>query len=435
MNANLKTICIILVALVLSLNVLAHSANVQRVIDDVDKLMVVKQETILKLATEMSIHTNDFAKFKTKFVSLDVPRTRIVTNWMSKTFFTTRVKTIPEVVRREKRLLLACQDEVLNQLYLKYFKVSLASIGAEMQSEIEIAKENYRGMLAKLDMKNREYAAKMKKIDMQKESDLRRSLNEIDYEIKAVRTNRHRNCQVRTDPRVLNGECPLDSSAKWKCNSCSRYDSEIASLNRKKADIRKMFSMTEYSDKKLGLVDEKTSVNDKELARNDYETARQAIYMSFKAKVVDDFAAKIQSLLELKQSELDKIESECSMLRAISENKDLLTDETARKIRTQVVDKALKQQFEINSEGLTLSELESRKALDDRRKAFNEDLDELNQIMDAANDREIKLLKARAEIERERCNAELLEENARLRAKNEQEANTIRVFFEKSKKD
>lgn len=214
----------------------------------------------------------------------------------------------------------------------------------------------------------------------------------------------------------------LFGSTKWRCNSCSRYDSEIASLNQKKTDIKKMFSVTKYSDKKIGLIDEKTGGNDRELAKNDYETARQAVYMTFKAKIVDNFATKIQSFLEVRQSELDRIESECSMLRTISENKDILTDETARKIRTQIVDKALKQQFGINSEGLTLSELEARKSLDDRRKAFNEDLNELNQIMDAANDREIKLMKAKAEIERERHNAELIEENARLRAKNEQEA-------------
>lgn len=420
-------------AVLIQLSLLAYSANVQRVIDDVDRLVVVKQQTILKIVSEMAACTNDFAKFKTQFVELEVPRTRVVTNWVSKSFFTTKVKKIPEVVRRERRLLMACQDEVLNQLYFKYFKTSLTSIGAEMQSEIDITKENYRSMLAKLDAKNSEYEKKMKSIDMQRESDLRRSLNEIDYKIKAVRTNRHRNCQVRNDPRVLNGECPFEST-KWRCNSCSRYDSEIASLNQKKIDIKKMFSVTKYSDKKIGLIDEKTGGNDRELAKNDYETARQAVYMTFKAKIVDNFATKIQSFLEVRQSELDRIESECSMLRTISENKDILTDETARKIRMQVVDKALKQQFGINSEGLTLSELEARKSLDDRRKAFNEDLNELNQIMDAANDREIKLMKAKAEIERERHNAELIEENARLRAKNEQEANTIRVILSNQEK-
>lgn len=420
-------------AVLIQLSLLAYSANVQRVIDDVDRLVVVKQQTILKIVSEMAACTNDFAKFKTQFVELEVPRTRVVTNWVSKSFFTTKVKKIPEVVRRERRLLMACQDEVLNQLYFKYFKTSLTGIGAEMQSEIDITKENYRSMLAKLDAKNSEYEKKMKSIDMQRESDLRRSLNEIDYKIKAVRTNRHRNCQVRNDPRVLNGECPFEST-KWRCNSCSRYDSEIASLNQKKIDIKKMFSVTKYSDKKIGLIDEKTGGNDRELAKNDYETARQAVYMTFKAKIVDNFATKIQSFLEVRQSELDRIESECSMLRTISENKDILTDETARKIRMQVVDKALKQQFGINSEGLTLSELEARKSLDDRRKAFNEDLNELNQIMDAANDREIKLMKAKAEIERERHNAELIEENARLRAKNEQEANTIRVILSNQEK-
>lgn len=420
-------------AVLIQLSLLAYSVNVQRVIDDVDRLVVVKQQTILKIVSEMAACTNDFAKFKTQFVELDVPRTRVVTNWISKSFFTTRVKKIPEVVRRERRLLMACQDEVLNQLYFKYFKTSLTGIGAEMQSEIDITKENYRSMLAKLDAKNSEYEKKMKSIDMQRESDLRRSLNEIDYKIKAVKTNRHRNCQVRNDPRVLNGECPFGST-KWRCNSCSRYDNEIVSLNQKKTDIKKMFSVTKYSDKKIGLIDEKTGGNDRELAKNDYETARQAVYMTFKAKIVDNFAAKIQSFLEVRQSELDRIESECSMLRTISENKDILTDETARKIRTQVVDKALKQQFGINSEGLTLSELEARKSLDDRRKAFNEDLNELNQIMDAANDREIKLMKAKAEIERERHNAELIEENARLRAKNEQEANTIRVILSNQEK-
>lgn len=419
--------------MLIQLSLLAYSANVQRVIDDVDRLVVVKQQTILKIVSEMAACTNDFAKFKTQFVELEVPRTRVVTNWVSKSFFTTKVKKIPEVVRRERRLLMACQDEVLNQLYFKYFKTSLTGIGAEMQSEIDITKENYRSMLAKLDAKNSEYEKKMKSIDMQRESDLRRSLNEIDYKIKAVRTNRHRNRQVRNDPRVLNGECPFEST-KWRCNSCSRYDSEIASLNQKKIDIKKMFSVTKYSDKKIGLIDEKTGGNDRELAKNDYETARQAVYMTFKAKIVDNFATKIQSFLEVRQSELDRIESECSMLRTISENKDILTDETARKIRMQVVDKALKQQFGINSEGLTLSELEARKSLDDRRKAFNEDLNELNQIMDAANDREIKLMKAKAEIERERHNAELIEENARLRAKNEQEANTIRVILSNQEK-
>ena len=429
MKKHIFTALVVLI----QLSLLAYSANVQRVIDDVDRLVVVKQQTILKIVSEMAACTNDFAKFKTQFVELEVPRTRVVTNWVSKSFFTTKVKKIPEVVRRERRLLMACQDEVLNQLYFKYFKTSLTGIGAEMQSEIDITKENYRSMLAKLDAKNSEYEKKMKSIDMQRESDLRRSLNEIDYKIKAVRTNRHRNCQVRNDPRVLNGECPFEST-KWRCNSCSRYDSEIASLNQKKIDIKKMFSVTKYSDKKIGLIDEKTGGNDRELAKNDYETARQAVYMTFKAKIVDNFATKIQSFLEVRQSELDRIESECSMLRTISKNKDILTDETARKIRMQVVDKALKQQFGINSEGLTLSELEARKSLDDRRKAFNEDLNELNQIMDAANDREIKLMKAKAEIERERHNAELIEENARLRAKNEQEANTIRVILSNQEK-
>ena len=429
MKKHIFTALVVLI----QLSLLAYSANVQRVIDDVDRLVVVKQQTILKIVSEMAACTNDFAKFKTQFVELEVPRTRVVTNWVSKSFFTTKVKKIPEVVRRERRLLMACQDEVLNQLYFKYFKTSLTGIGAEMQSEIDITKENYRSMLAKLDAKNSEYEKKMKSIDMQRESDLRRSLNEIDYKIKAVRTNRHRNCQVRNDPRVLNGECPFEST-KWRCNSCSRYDSEIASLNQKKIDIKKMFSVTKYSDKKIGLIDEKTGGNDRELAKNDYETARQAVYMTFKAKIVDNFATKIQSFLKVRQSELDRIESECSMLRTISKNKDILTDETARKIRMQVVDKALKQQFGINSEGLTLSELEARKSLDDRRKAFNEDLNELNQIMDAANDREIKLMKAKAEIERERHNAELIEENARLRAKNEQEANTIRVILSNQEK-
>lgn len=137
-----KHIFVALVALI-QLSLLAYSVNVQRVIDDVDRLVVVKQNTILKIVSEMATCTNDFAKFKTQFVELDVPRTRVVTNWMSKTFFTTRVKKIPEVVRRERRLLMACQDEVLNQLYFKYFKTSLTSIGAEMQSEIDITKENY----------------------------------------------------------------------------------------------------------------------------------------------------------------------------------------------------------------------------------------------------------------------------------------------------
>ena len=422
-----KCIFVVLAALI-QLSLLAYSVNVQRVIDDVDRLLDVKQATILNIVSEMAACTNDFAKFKTRFIELDIPRTMVVTNLVSKTFFTTKVKKIPEVVRRERRLLMACQDEVLNQLYFKYFKTSLAGIGADMQSEIDITKENYRDKLAKFDAKDFEYEKKMKSIDIQRENDLRRSLNAIDSKIRTLRTRRHRDCQVRNDPRVLNGECSFESN-KRICNSCSSYNDKIELLNQKKIEIKKMFSVTKYSDKKIGLIDEKTSINDRELANNDYETARQAVYMMFKAKIVDNFAAKIQSFLEVRRSELERIKSECSVLRTISTNKDILTDETARKIRLQVVDKALKQQFGINSEGLTLSELEARKFLDDRRKAFNEDLNELNQIMDAANDREIKLMKTKAEIDRERHNAKLIEENTKLRAKNEQEANTIRVIL------